>query len=117
MMCSGILRSYSSRVSTPLYFLVVFIPQNLNLLICTTCVYEIQPIIIATCLDWSAAFDHQDPTLAIIKFIQLGVRPSLIPLLASYLTDRKIKVKFNGEMSAFLTLIGFFKVYKKILFF
>ena len=106
MMCSGILRSYSSRVSTPLYFLVVFIPQNLNLLICTTCVYEIQPIIIATCLDWLVAFDHQDPILAIIKFIQLGVRPSLIPLLASYLTDRKIKVKFNGEMSAFLTLIG-----------
>ena len=62
--------------------------------------------VIATCLNWSAAFDRQDPTLAIVKFIQLGVRPSLIPLLASYLTDRKMKVKFNGEMSAFLTLIG-----------
>ena len=60
---------------------------------------------IATCLDWSAAFDRQDPTLAIVKFIKLGVRPSLIPLLISYLSDRKMKVKFNGEMSAFLTLI------------
>ena len=62
--------------------------------------------VIATSLDWSAAFDRQDPTLAIIKFIKLGVRPSLIPLLASYLTDRKMKVKFNGELSNFLTLIG-----------
>ena len=62
--------------------------------------------VLATCLDWSAAFDRQDPTLAIVKFLQLGVRPSLIPLLISYLSDRKMKVKFNGEMSAFLTLIG-----------
>ena len=57
-------------------------------------------------LDWSAAFDRQDPTLAIQKFIKLGVRPSLIPLLANYLTDRKMKVKFNGELSKLLALIG-----------
>ena len=62
--------------------------------------------VIAAMVDWSAAFDRQDPTLAIIKFIKLGVRPSLIPLLVSYLTDRRMKVKFNGEMSEFLTLIG-----------
>ena len=62
--------------------------------------------VIMTCLDWSAAFDRQDPTLAVKKFIQLGVRPSLIPLLASYLTDRHMRVKFNGELSAFLALIG-----------
>ena len=62
--------------------------------------------VIATSLDWSAAFDRQDPTLAILKFIQLGVRPSLIPLLASYLTDRKMQVRFNGELSEFLALIG-----------
>ena len=62
--------------------------------------------VIATSLDWSAAFDRQDPTLAIKKFIELGVRPALIPLLASYLTDRKMKVKFNNEMSDFLSLIG-----------
>ena len=59
-----------------------------------------------TSLDWSAAFDRQDPTIAIQKFIKLGVRPSLIPLLASYLTDRKMKVKFNGELTEFLALIG-----------
>ena len=62
--------------------------------------------IILTFLDWKAAFDRQDPTLAVKKFIQLGVRPSLIPLLASYLTNRKMKVKFNGEMTEFLKLVG-----------
>ena len=46
--------------------------------------------VIMTSLDWSAAFDRQNPTIAIQKFIQLGVRPPLIPLLASYLTNRKI---------------------------
>ena len=62
--------------------------------------------VIATSLDWAAAFDRQDPTLAIQKFIKLGVRASLIPLLTSYLTDRKMQVKFNGELSKILTLIG-----------
>ena len=57
-------------------------------------------------LDWSSAFDRQDPTIAIEKFIKLGVRSSLIPILASYLTDRKMRVKFNGEVSEFLKLIG-----------
>ena len=57
-------------------------------------------------LDWSAAFDRKDPTLAIQKFINIGVRPSLIPLLLSYLTDRQMKVIFNGELSEFLALIG-----------
>ena len=55
--------------------------------------------VIATMLDWSNAFDRQDPTLAIKKFISLGVRTSLIPLLASYLEDRKMRVKFNGAIS------------------
>ena len=62
--------------------------------------------VIATSLDWASAFDRQDPTLAILKFINLGIRPSLIPILCSYLDDRKMKVKFNNEMSELLTLIG-----------
>ena len=61
--------------------------------------------VIAASLDWTAAFDRQDPTLAIKKFIELGVRPSLIPLLISYLSDRQMRVKFNGEESDFLSLI------------
>ena len=62
--------------------------------------------VIATSLDWASAFDRQDPTLAILKFINLGIRPSLIPILCSYLDDRKMKVKFNNEMSELLNLIG-----------
>ena len=62
--------------------------------------------VIMTCLDWSQAFDRQDPTIAVKKFLQLGVRPSLIPLLCSYLSDRTMRVKFNGEVSALFTLIG-----------
>ena len=62
--------------------------------------------VIAAMVDWSNAFDRQDPTLAIIKFIQLGVRSSLIPILISYLEDRKMKVKFNGELSSEHSLIG-----------
>ena len=38
-------------------------------------------------------------------FIKFGIRPSLIHLLVSYLTDRKMQVKFNGELSALYSLI------------
>ena len=55
--------------------------------------------LLAVRLDWAAIFDRQDPTTAIKKFIDLGVRPSIIPLLVSYLSDRKMKVRFNGEES------------------
>ena len=62
--------------------------------------------VIASFLDWMSAFDRQDTTIAIEKFIKLGVRASLIPLLISYLSNRKMQVKFNGETSEFLSLIG-----------
>ena len=62
--------------------------------------------VIAASLDWAAAFDRQDPTIAVMKFIKLGVRPSLIPLLSSYLTDRSMKGKFNGELSEIMSLVG-----------
>ena len=65
-----------------------------------------QSAIIAACIDWAAAFDRQDPTLAIQSFIQIGVRPALIPVLISYLDNRKMQVSFNGELSDILTLIG-----------
>ena len=62
--------------------------------------------VVASMVDWSAAFDRQDPTLAIQKFIKMGVRPSLVPILVSYLSDRKMRVKFNGEVSDMYSLIG-----------
>lgn len=57
-------------------------------------------------VDWSNAFDRQDPTLGIQKFLQMGVRKSLIPVLISYLTERKMTVRFNGELSEVHQLIG-----------
>ena len=35
--------------------------------------------VIATLVDWSKAFDPQDPTMAIMSFQDNGVRSSLIP--------------------------------------
>ena len=51
-------------------------------------------------------FDRQNPTIAIQKFIKLGVRPSRISLIEIYLTERNMKVKFYWEVSDFLALIG-----------
>ena len=65
-----------------------------------------QSAVIAASVDWAAAFDRQDPTLAIKGFIEIGVRPALIPILVSYLSERKMKVKFNGQESEVLPLIG-----------
>ena len=65
-----------------------------------------QSAVIAATIDWAAAFDRQDPTLAIKSFIEIGVRPALIPILISYIDDRKMQVRFNGELSDILSLIG-----------
>ena len=62
--------------------------------------------VIATLLDWSSAFDRQDPTLAIKKFLKMGVRPELVPVLASYLKDRQMQVKCNGKYSSTHRLPG-----------
>ena len=36
----------------------------------------IRSAVIASMLDWSSAFDRQDATLAIKKFLKMGVRPA-----------------------------------------
>ena len=48
-------------------------------------------------VDWSSAFERGDPTTTTTKFIKLGLRPSIVKLLTSYMTSRKITVKLNGE--------------------
>ena len=65
-----------------------------------------KPAVMLTMVDWKVAFDLQDPTLAIKKFIKMGVRASLIPILVSYLSCRKMRVKFNGKVSKLLNLTG-----------
>ena len=62
--------------------------------------------VIATYLDWSKAFDRQDPTLAIKSFQDNGVRPCLIPLLMSFFEGRSMRVKWHGVMSGSKQLPG-----------
>ena len=62
--------------------------------------------IIVSFIDWCGAFDRQDPTKTINKFIKLGLISSLIPILIDYLKDRKMRVKMNGEESELKDLIG-----------
>ena len=62
--------------------------------------------VIRSAADWASAFDRTDPTKSISKFIKMGVRPSLVPILMDFLTDRKMSVKFNNEESSIYKLIG-----------
>ena len=63
-------------------------------------------VVIAAMVDRASAFDRKDPTLGIQKFLKMGVRPAIIPVLISYLTDRKMRVKFNNVLSDVYQLIG-----------
>ena len=62
--------------------------------------------VLAVGIDWHSAFDRVDPTKCVSKFIKLGLRPSLVPVLIDYLTDRTMSVKFNGEVSPVFNLTG-----------
>ena len=61
---------------------------------------------IATFYDWSKAFDMQCHKLGIDSFIECGVRSSLIPILVSYLQDRKMTVNYRSSSSSERTLPG-----------
>ena len=50
--------------------------------------------VLCTMIDWSQAFDRQCPKLGINSFMKNGVRRSLIPLLISYLQNRRMRVKW-----------------------
>ena len=55
--------------------------------------------VICQMFDWSKAFDMQDHTLGIQSFIDNNVRSSLIPILISYLKNRKMIVKWRDTLS------------------
>ena len=40
-------------------------------------------------VDWDSAFERGDPTITVKKFLATGLRPSLAPLVADYLTQRQ----------------------------
>ena len=62
--------------------------------------------VIISMVDWSQAFDRQSHKLGVESFIKNGVRHSLIPVLISFFKNRKMMVKWNGEMSQTRTLNG-----------
>ena len=56
--------------------------------------------VIATMVDWAKAFPRLDSTLGIQSFIENGVRPSLMPIIASFFEDRRMRVKWHGCLSS-----------------
>ena len=59
-------------------------------------------------VDWDSAFKRGDPTITVKKFLAMGLRPSLAPLVADYLTGRQCTVKFNSAESNLTHLTGGF---------
>jgi len=64
--------------------------------------------------DWAAAFDCGDPTKTTSKLIMLKLRPSVVPLLISYMSGRSMSVKFNQSESSIYSLCGGFPQGSKI---
>ena len=62
--------------------------------------------IIKASVDWASAFSRTDPTKTITKFINMGVRASLISILIEFLDSRKMTVKYNSAESSLYTLVG-----------
>ena len=62
--------------------------------------------VLATLVDWSIAFDRIDHNLGIKSFIENGVRPTLIPVLASYFQNRTMTVKWHVHTSTTRDLPG-----------
>ena len=84
------------------HVLVYFVDRVLSLLDSTN---GKSAVLMASC-DWVSAFDCLDPHCIISGFIRLGLRPSLIQLLISYMSGRSMKVKWRGVMSAPRSLVG-----------
>ncbi|CAH1246075.1 Hypp7649 [Branchiostoma lanceolatum] len=54
--------------------------------------------------DFSRAFDYVHHQTAICKLIDLGVRPSLVPWVSSFLSGRRQRVRYQGAVSDWVTL-------------
>ena len=62
--------------------------------------------VISSQYDWENAYDRQDPTTTIQKFIKMNIRPSLIPILIDFLSNRSMKIKFSQEQVGPFKLVG-----------
>ena len=62
--------------------------------------------VIDASVDWANAFSRTDPTKTITKFINMGLRPSIVNILIEFLENRQMTVKWNGEESSLFPLTG-----------
>ena len=67
---------------------------------------EGRALVVRSQYDWSGAFDRQDPTKTVSKFISMGIRSSLIPVLIDFLSGRSMRLKFNGKQAGPWPLVG-----------
>ena len=58
-------------------------------------------VIMAT--DFSKAFDRMNHLIVVEKFISLGVRPSIIPWICDFLSNRSQCVRIDGALSDWQT--------------
>ncbi|XP_035686639.1 uncharacterized protein LOC118422899 [Branchiostoma floridae] len=54
--------------------------------------------------DFSRAFDYVHHHTAICKLLDLGVRPSIVPWVSSFLSGRRQRVRYQGTVSDWQTL-------------
>ena len=59
-----------------------------------------------TLLDWESAFCKVDHSLGMQAFIDCGVRPSLLPIIANYFEDRSMTVQWHNIFSSSYDLPG-----------
>ena len=67
---------------------------------------EGRALVISSQNDWANAFDRQDPTKKVQKFIWMEIRPSLIPVLIDFLSGRSMEIKYNGKQAGPFKLVG-----------
>ena len=65
-----------------------------------------QSMVIMNGVDWSQAYDRNDQTINAQKFIKLGLRPSLVPIVINFMSERKMQVKINGKLCKIWDLVG-----------
>ena len=61
--------------------------------------------VIAGFIDWKQAFPRQCPTQGVQSWIDNGVRPVLVPVLADFFRDRVKSVRWHGVTSSERTIV------------
>ena len=55
-------------------------------------------------IDFRKAFDYVDHNVAIKDLIEMGCRPSIIPFVSSFLTDRQHRVRYEDAVSPYASI-------------